>query len=306
MTSSPNAANPAHTALLAGLVCYLTWGLAPLVYQPMGRAGAGALEIMGHRAIWSVLLCGLIVMASRQIPELMRVLRNPRLMGLLFISTLLIAFNWAVFVWAVNNKHTLETSLGYYLNPLLNMAAGAILFQERLDRFGKAAIALALVGVGFQALALGQIPIISLALALSFGAYGVMRKRMDVTAQTGLLIECLYMTLPGLGLVWWLESQGQGHFFDSPQTAFWLLMAGPMTVVPLVLFSWAARRMPLSTMGFLQFLAPTISFMIGVAQGEDFTLLRGVSFAFIWGGAAVFAAGAFIRVRRLQRDQSAL
>lgn len=294
----------ARAALVAGFICYALWGIAPLAFQQMGRAGADAWEIMGHRAVWSVLWAGLLVVLARQAGQVWSVLRQPKTLALLALSTLLIASNWTLFVWSVNNGRLLETSLGYYLNPLINMAAGALLFRERMDRFGKAAIALAAVGVVIQGFALGHLPVISLVLAFTFGAYGIIRKSVRADAQTGLFIECLFLTLPGVLYLIWLANVGRGHFFDSPTAAFWLLLAGPLTVAPLVLFSWAARRMPLSTLGFLQFLAPTISFCIGVSQGEDFSLLRGVSFGFIWGGAAVFALGAWRRLKSARASQA--
>nr|WP_240454607.1 EamA family transporter RarD [Caulobacter sp. 17J65-9] len=292
--------------MVAGVACYALWGLAPLVYQPMGRAGADAWEIMGHRAVWSVLWAGLLVVLAKQGPQVVRVLKTPRVVGLLAVSTVLIAINWTLFVWAVNSGRTLETSLGYYLNPLLNMALGAWMFRERIDRFGKAAIGLAAVGVVFQGVALGHLPWVSLTLAISFAAYGVIRKKVAAEAQTGLFVECLILTLPGALYLAWLEGSGQGHFTQSASAAFWLSLAGPMTVFPLVLFSWAARRMPLSTMGFLQFLAPTISFCIGVSQGEHFTPLRAVSFGFIWLGAGVFAYGAWRKVRERKLAAAAI
>jgi chloramphenicol-sensitive protein RarD len=293
--------SPAQTALGAGVLCYLTWGFVPLVFQAMGRAGAGPWEIMGHRALWGVVWAGLLVLLASQTRQVMRVLRRPATLAWLAASTVLIAINWTVYVMAVNSGRTLDASLGYYLNPLLNMAAGAWLFRERIDGFGKAAIGAAALGVVIQAFALGHPPWVSLALAFSFGAYGIIRKRVEVDAQAGLFIECLFLTIPGAAYVGWLEGAGQGHFFDGGAATFWLAMSGPVTVVPLALFSWAARRMPLSTMGFLQFLAPTIAFFIGVAQGEPFTWLRGVSFGFIWAGAVIFAVGAFLKARGHKR-----
>jgi chloramphenicol-sensitive protein RarD len=195
----------------------------------------------------------------------------------------------------------LETSLGYYIIPLLAMAAGALIFQERIDRLGAGAIALAGVGVALQAVALGRLPIVSLVLALSFGGYGIVRKRVAASAQTGLLIECLMLAGPGVAYVAWLQATGAGHLATSTSATLWLLACGPVTAVPLVLFSWAARRIPLSAMGFLQFIGPTIGFVIGVGEGESFTPLRAVSFVFIWGGAAVFAFGAWRRTRALRR-----
>lgn len=309
MTAGPPGQYPeARAGLIAGVSCYLIWGFAPLVFQQMGQAGADAFEIMGHRAVWSVLWAGFLVWLARQGPQVMEVLRQPKTLGLLAISTLLIAANWTLFVWSVNNGRLLETSLGYYLNPLINMAAGAVLFRERIDRWGAAAIALAAVGVAVQAVALGHLPIISLTLAFSFGAYGIIRKSVKADAQTGLFVECLFLTIPGVVYLSWLNSTGGAHFADSPMTAFWLVMAGPLTVLPLMLFSWAARRMPLSTMGFLQFLAPTISFMIGVSQGEPFSALRAASFGFIWAGATVFAIGAWRRLKaaRVERIEGAV
>lgn len=309
MTSGPVGHTPgteypdARAGLIAGVSCYVMWGFAPLLFQQMGAAGADAFEIMGHRAVWSVIWAGFLVWLARQGVQVTQVLRQPRTMALLAVSTLLIAANWTLFVWAVNDGRLLETSLGYYLNPLINMAAGAVLFREKLDRWGLAAIALAAVGVIVQAFALGHLPLISLALAFSFGAYGIIRKSVKADAQTGLFIECLYLTLPGIAYLWFLTASSGGHFFDSPQTAIWLVLAGPVTVLPLMLFSWAARRMPLSTMGFLQFLAPTISFFIGVSQGEDFSPLRAISFGFIWAGAVVFALGAWRRLRAAKIDR---
>ena len=294
--------NDVRTPLLAGVLCYVIWGLSPLVFQAIGRTGADAWEIIGHRAVWGVLWAAVLVLLARQGPAVRAALRRPRTLGLLVVSTLLIVFNWAMFVWAVNNGRTLETSLGYYLNPLLSMAAGAWLFREKLDRFGQAAIAAAAVGVLLQGRALGALPLISLGLAVSFAAYGVIRKQINVDAQTGLFIECLMILPFGLLYVLWLESAGAGHFTDSASSALWLLAAGPITVAPLVLFSWAARRLPLATVGFLQFLAPTISFCIGVSQGEALNPLRILSFVFIWTGAAIYALGAWRRTRQLRLE----
>tara|TARA_R110000868_G_scaffold122552_4_gene324900 strand:+ start:2101 stop:3024 length:924 start_codon:yes stop_codon:yes gene_type:complete len=284
-------------ALLAGVACYVIWGLSPLIYQPMGAAGADAWEIMGHRAVWGLVWAAGLVLLARQWSQVQRVLTDWRTLRWLMLSTVMIAINWVLFIWAVNNGHTLETSLGYYLNPLLNMAFGAWLFRERISRAGLFAIALAAIGVALQAVALGRLPLISLTLAVSFAIYGVIRKQVKAEAQTGLFVECLLMAPLGLAWLVWLHVHGAGHFGASPDATFWLLMAGPITVGPLVLFAWAARRLPLSMVGFLQFIAPTLSFVIGVVQGEPFTWLRGVSFGFIWLGAAVFLWAALTRAR---------
>lgn len=295
----PSTETASRAALGAGVLCYLLWGFAPLFFQAMGRLGADAWEILAHRAVWGTLTAWVFVLLARQGLQVARILRSPRQLAALALSAALIGANWALYVWGVNAGRVLESSLGYYLTPLLNMAAGALIFRERFDGFGLAAIVLAGLGVALQGLALGHFPWVALVLALTFGAYGVVRKQVQADAQTGLFIECLFLAIPGALWMGFLTLSGQGHFDDSPAAAAWLLAAGPITAIPLVLFAWAARRMPLSAMGFLQFIGPTIGFGIGLAQGEPFTLLRAVSFAFIWAGAATYIFSVLRQVRRL-------
>jgi len=277
-----------RAALVAGIACYLIWGFVPLAMQAMGRAGAGPWEILAHRIVWGAVTAGVMVLLAKQGRDVLRILSERRTLALLFLSAALIAINWVVFIYAVNNGKVMETALGYYINPLVNMAAGALIFREKLSRLAFVAIGLAAVGVAIQALALGHFPLISLALAASFGSYGIVRKQVRADAQSGLFIECLLLAPPCLIYIGWLSLHGGGAFLTSPAAFLWLIAGGPITATPLALFSWAARRMPLSAMGFLQFLAPTISFILALTQGELFTPLRGLSFAFIWLGAAVF------------------
>lgn len=295
----------ARQALVAGVVCYLIWGFVPLYFQLLGQAGAGSAEILAHRTVWGVPVALAFVLAAGQGRQFLRVLREPRTLGWLALSAVLIAGNWLVFVHAVNTGRLLEGSLGYYINPLLNMAAGAMLFRERMSRYGVAAIVAATIGVAVQTWALGHLPVISLTLAGTFAAYGIVRKRVDADAQTGLFIEFAFLAIPSAIFGVWLQLGGQGHMLTSLSAALLLIGSGAVTVVPLVLFSWAARRMPLSTMGFLQFMGPTISFFIGLAQGEPFTPLRATSFAFIWLGAAVYAFGAWRAGRQLEAARTA-
>lgn len=296
--------NP-RAALFSAFGCYVLWGLMPLLFMGQHAAGFDALEILAHRTVWAAPVAALLVLAARQGGQVAAVFRDPRTLGWLALSTVLIGTNWGVYVWATTHQATLEASLGYYINPLLNMVVGLWLFRERIDRFGWIAVGLAAVGVLLQALALGRPPWISLILAVSFATYGVIRKRVPVEAQAGLLVECLL--LAPFGVVWllWLAQTGQGVAFDDPVHWLWALANGPATVLPLALFAWAARRMPLSTLGFIQFLAPTLQFAVGVWAGEALTPLRVVSFAFIWGGAAVFAAGALWRRRAERRAPAA-
>jgi chloramphenicol-sensitive protein RarD len=274
------------------------WGLVPLGFQVLGHMGVPPLEILAQRTIWAVPTAALFVLMARQAPQVARVLTEPRTLAWLALSAGLIGVNWLTFILAVNSGRLLETSLGYYINPLFNMVVGAVLFRERIDRIGLAAIALAVVGVALQTLALGHVPVIALILAVSFCAYGVVRKRVAADAQTGLLFESSFLCIVGLAYALWLAFHGRSHFGEGAAT-WWLLASGPFTAIPLVLFAWSARRLPFSSLGFLQFIAPTMTFAIGVAQGEHFSALRAASFVFIWGGAAVFAFGAWRRGRQV-------
>ncbi len=297
--SSSASGGESRLALGAGIGCYLIWGFVPLVFQAIGHLGVGPWEILAQRIVWSIPTAGLFVLLAGQQGHTLAVLRDRRVLAWLAVSSVLIAINWVTFIWAVTSGRLLETSLGYYINPLVSMAAGALVFRERIDRIGMVAIGLALAGVAVQTLALGHLPWVSLVVALSFGGYGVVRKQVAAEAQTGLFVETLIVGLAAVGYIAWLQGHGQGHF-GNPVAAAWLIASGPITAAPLVLFSWAARRIPLSVMGFLQFLSPTISFVIGLAEGEAFTPARAASFALIWAGAMVFIWGAWRRARQVR------
>jgi chloramphenicol-sensitive protein RarD len=252
--------------------------------------------------MWSAPWAALLVVLAGQADQVRRVFGQPRTLGLLFFSAVCIASGWALFVWAVNHGRNLESSLGYYINPLMNMAAGAVLFRERIDKVGMTAIILAVIGVAVQTAALGHLPVISLVLATTFWIYGLIRRQIDVDAQAGLLVECLFMAGPGVAAVAWLAATHQGIFGRALGDSLLMSLVGPVTVFPLALFAWAARRLSFATMGFLQFLSPTVGFCIGVWTGEPLTPLRLLSFVFIWAGAATFAYGAW---RASRRNQSA-
>jgi chloramphenicol-sensitive protein RarD len=284
-----------RAALASALVCYLLWGLLPILFICADRAGAGAFEIVAWRTLWSLPCAGALALAFGGRRVLTGIGRAT--LGLLLLSSGLIAVNWSTYVWAVEAGRTLSASLGYYILPLLNMAIGAAVFRERITRLGFVAIALAAVGVGLQGLALGQFPWISIVLALSFGGYGVVRKIARVEALGGLLVECLVLVGPAAAYAAWLGATGHGVFGARWDASLLLALGGPATVVPLALFTFAARRLPLSTVAFLQFITPTLQFMVGVEAGETLTPMRLASFGFIWAGVAVFAARPWIERR---------
>lgn len=286
-------------ALGAAVVCYFIWGLIPLLFIFTGRAGASSWEILGERAVWSAPWALALVMVSGHMEQVRRVFASPRLFGLLALSGLMIGSGWSVFLWAVNHGKNIEASLGYYINPLLNMALGPLIFRERIDGVGVTAIALAGVGVALQTVALGHLPLIALFLAITFTIYGVIRKQVPVDAQAGLFVECLLIAIPGLALTLWLGQTGGARFGHGALVTTLLLAMGPATVAPLAMFAWTARRLPLSTVAFLQFMGPTLGFLIGIWNGERLTMLGAWSFVFIWAGVAVFLVGAWRSSRRL-------
>jgi chloramphenicol-sensitive protein RarD len=257
------------------------------------RKGA-ALNAVQIAELWAG---GLVLMAKQGGQVAAQVLRQPRTLGMLLLSTAAIFSNWTIYVFAVNAGHVIEASLGYYINPLMNMAAGALLFRERMTTEGKVAIGFAAIGVAIQTIALGHLPIVSLGLAVTFCAYGILRKQVKADAQTGLFVESAYLALPALFYVLHIQGRDKATWVMAALTTTLLALAGPATVVPLALFAWSARRLPLSAVGFLQFIAPTLQFLLGVAFGEAFTPLRALSFVFIWLGVATFAYGAWKKTR---------
>jgi chloramphenicol-sensitive protein RarD len=295
----------ARPALAVGVAGYIIWGLVPALFILCGRAGASPLEILAQRAVWSAPWAGLLVAVSGHGDQVRRVFRRPRLLGQLAISALMIVSGWTVYVWAVNNGHNIEASLGYYINPLLNMAIGALVFRERINAFGLCAIALSVIGTVLQALALGHLPLIALFLAVTFTIYGVIRKRVEVDAQAGLFVESLLMWLPALALILWQGHAGAARFGHGLAITLLLVAMGPVTVAPLAFFAWTTRRLPLSTVAFLQFIGPSMGFLIGLAVGERLNPLGMLSFAFIWAGVAVFIFGAWRAGRRLRLAQAA-
>jgi chloramphenicol-sensitive protein RarD len=277
---------------VAGLLCYTAWGLLPLLFHAAARAGASPFEIVAWRAIWSLPLALVLALLVGRGAGLKALAAAPGELRSLFVAAVLIATNWTLYVWAVDNGQTISASLGYYINPLMNMLAGALLFGERIDRSGQIAILLAAIGVAIQGAALGTFPWVSVLLGTSFCAYGVVHKRIRVDAQTGLLVECTILLLPAAAYAFWMGHTGIGVFGRRGEATALLLICGPATVLPLFAFAFAAQRVKLTVLGFMQFISPTLQFAVGLADGETVTPLGMVSFVFIWAGVAVFALGA--------------
>ncbi len=284
-------------ALAAGLSGYLIWGISPLFFQTL--AFAGAVEIILHRVVWAVPLLAASLLVSGRLRSALGVLSDRRTLLTLLATSALISVNWWGFIFAVNSGQVLQASLGYYINPLMSVAVGVVILREPLGPWRIAAISLAALGVANQILTVGEVPWISLMLATTFTAYGYLRKVAAVDGRVGLLWETLFL-LPFamIGLIW-LQSIGTGHFLESPVQAGLLIAAGAVTVVPLLLYTIGVRGLRLSTMGLMQFLAPSIQFGIGVMSGEPFETGHMITFALIWSGVACFAWSQIRRERKL-------
>lgn len=277
----------ARAGLWFGLGAYGLWGVLPVYFKAI--ADVGALDIVAHRVLWSVPFLAMLLFAFGGAGELRRALRQPRTMGILSVTAALIGINWLLYVYAVTSGQILAGSLGYYLNPLVNVLMGRIILKERLSPLQWAAVGIAAAGVSALAFqALGQLWI-SLTLAVTFATYGLLRKIAPVEAVAGLSVETTLL-LP-LALLWlgWGLAAGEPVFGSTGRETALLLLAGVATTVPLILFTAAARRLRYSTLGMLQFIAPTLQFLCAVAlYGEDFTTAHAIAFGSIWLALALY------------------
>ena len=284
---------------LAAALAYILWGLFPIYIKQV--ATVPALEIVLHRSAWSLAVMLSLLLAMRRFAWLRQVVRQPRTLALFALSALLLACNWLLYVWAVNAGRLLDASLGYFINPLVNVLLGYAVLHERPRPLQWAAVALAAAGVLWLALGAGHVPWVSLVLALSFGFYGLLRKTAPLGATEGLALETLLLAPLAVGGLLWLGATGQGHFGQGDLRLDALLIAaGPATAIPLLLFASGARRVSMATLGLLQYLGPSIQFVLGVAvYHEPFSASRGVGFALIWAALALYSAASWWAPQRL-------
>lgn len=283
--------------LFAALGAYTMWGLLPLYFKLVGHYSADV--ILVHRVFWSLPTGIILVALAARWKEIRRAL-TPQRIGWLALSGALIGFNWLIYIWAVGQGRVMEASLGYYINPLVNVAIGAIFLSERLRKAQWVAVSLATVGVCVEAVALGQIPWVALLLCGTFASYSLIRKSVAIDSRAGFLVEVAVL-FPVLAL--WVGSTGMMPRLepDSTLDGFYLMLSGPITATPLILFALAAKRLRLSTIGFLQYLGPTLQFIIGVSFGEPLTLTRLAAFSLIWMAVAVFSVDGLRHEYRTRR-----
>lgn len=287
-----------RTGIIYALLAYILWGLLPLYIKALH--GIAPVEILLHRMVWSLVFLAIILAARRHWAWLRSVWSQPRLLMGFTASAALLCGNWFIYIWAVAANRVVDASLGYFINPLLSVLLGVVFLHERLRPVQWAAIALASAGVAWLTFAAGQLPWIALALAATFGGYGLLRKTASLGALEGLSLETLLLFPFALTALGWLFSTGQDGFTHaSPLVQFLATMAGPVTAVPLLFFAAAARRIPLSMLGLLQYTGPTLQLLLGVwLYHEPFPADKQLGYALIWLSLALYAAEGFWVGRR--------
>ena len=275
------------------LSAYGLWGVLPLYLKAVAHIPAH--EVLAHRILWSVPVAGILLLVLRRTADIRVALRSPRTLAMAALTAGIIATNWGAYVWAIAADRTVETALGYYINPLVSIALGALLLGEKLTRLQIAAVALAVVAVAILTVSSGGLPWVSLFLAFTFAAYGYLRKTLPIGPSQGFFLEVLILLPFALGWAIWLAVSGENNFSLSNPTDMWLLIfAGPATAIPLTLYAFGAKLLRISTIGIMQYTAPTMIALIGVfVFGEPFGMERIVAFALIWTALALYTWSMF-------------
>jgi len=273
--------NHHKTGLLFGVSAYVLWGAFPL-YWPLLEP-ASALEIVSHRAVWTLVFCFVVLAITKSLKNTLVTMKRPRVAATLFLTSILISINWLVYIWATNNGHVVEASLGYYINPLIIIAFGIVLLKEKMRPLQWTAVGIASLGVLVLTIDYGRLPWVALALAISWGSYGVVKKQLGLGALEGLAIETLIASLPYLLYLIYIGNKGTGQFGHGVGITILLISAGAITAIPLLLFNGSTTRLPLTVIGLLQYITPTIQFSIGVwIRHEDMPTARWIGFIIIW------------------------
>jgi chloramphenicol-sensitive protein RarD len=277
-----------NKGLLFGVSAYIIWGLLPLYWKLVEEAGA--YEILAHRGIWSLLICVSLLALRKQLKSAYEMVRASRTLSLLFLASGLLTINWGVYIWSVTVNRVVEAALGYYITPLMNVTFGVLLLREKLRPAQWIAVVLAIVGVVILTLGYGSLPWIALVLAISWGSYSLIKKSLNLGALETLSLETLFAFLPNLVFLLIIESNGSAEFGSTWSISILLFGAGAATVIPLLLFNGSTTRLPLSTVGLLQYITPTIMFFIGIyINNEDISTTKVIGFAFIWIALAVLS-----------------
>ncbi|MEO1147076.1 MAG: EamA family transporter RarD [Cyanobacteria bacterium J06638_22] len=282
--------------ILYALFAYGSWGLFPLYWKLFGTTPA--VQVLSHRIVWSAVLLIAVLVIQQRMDEFGKLWRSPRLLGMLLTSAILLSCNWGIYIYGVNAERVVETSLGYFINPLFSVLLGCVFLGERLNRWQILAVVLAAMGVANFIIDLGQVPWIAFALAVSFGFYGLLRKVAVVQPMAGLALETLLITPIALGFILYWQAVGVGQFGNGWLLTLLFIGCGVVTSMPLLWFNNAAKRLPLRTLGFMQYIAPTLQLMLGVFLfQEPFTRTHLISFSLIWLALALYSTNAFLKSR---------
>ena len=273
--------NKERLGLVYGVSAYVLWGMFPL-YWPLLEP-ANPLEIVSHRAVWTMVFCLIVLYVTKALKSTLATFKRPKVAAKLFTTTILISINWLVYIWATNNGHVVEASLGYYINPLIVIAFGVILLKEKMRPLQWTAVSIASIGVLVLTIDYGRLPWVALGLALSWGGYGLMKKQLGLGALEGLAIETLIAFIPYCGYLVFIGAKGEGQFGHGVGLTILLISAGAITAIPLLLFNGSTNRLPFTTIGLLQYITPTLQFSVGVwIRHEDMPTARWVGFLIIW------------------------
>ena len=287
-----------NKGILAGVGAYTLWGLFPIYWKILEQDPA--IEILAHRMVWSLVFVAILLTLQKDWRWLGGVLRNRRTALVYTLAAILLAINWFTYIWAVNAGYVVEASLGYFINPLINFLLGVIFLGEKLRGGQVAAVAFAVLGVVYLTVSYGSLPWISLLLAFTFGLYGLIKKTAQLESMHGFSLETMVLFLPALGYLLYRQTAGVGAFlYQGTITTLLLILAGPITSIPLLLFGYSARRVPLSMLGFIQYIAPTLQFMLGVfVYHEPFPLSRLVGFSIIWLALLIYTMESVVNNRK--------
>lgn len=298
---TPRPTQQSTYGFIAAIGAFILWGLLPIYWKLV--QSVNPFEILCHRILWSLLFIAVILSIKKRWAETFAPMKSMKNILILTLSSLCIGTNWLLYIWAVNTNHVLDTSLGYYINPLVNTLFGFLFFRERMTPMQTIALGLAALGVANSIFSLGELPWISLVLAISFAFYGLLRKIAAVESLPGLFLETLVLGPAALGYLLYLMNTGQMSFLDSPpQINILLICAGIVTAMPLIGFAYGARRLQLTTLGILQYTAPSIAFLLGVfAFNEPFTASHLITFGCIWTALAIYTIDSIRTIRRHRR-----
>lgn len=294
-----------NIGLIYALTAYTWWGIIPVFWRQLDHLGSA--EIVMHRMVWSCIIVMAFIMIMRQWREFSGLFSQPKILFRLFIASTLVSVNWGVFIWAVNNGHLVETSMGYFINPLINVLLGVLFFAERLRKGQIFALSIAFLGVLYLVISFGAFPWVSFTLAITFALYSVAKKSISVPAAHGMALETLFFIIPAIAYLVYIEMNGTGQFTAPGYNWLMLILGGLFTLIPLLLFAAAAKKVTLTVLGMTQYIGPTLQLIIGVfVYNEPFGSERMVAFGLIWLALAVYSADQIRHQRQSRKAKKAV